>query len=323
MKARLALMLRPLVLVATVVAMAAGMFALAPAASAAANTDTLGSTEWLAPGQEIRTGNSFSLVMGPDGNLVVYKLGGPDRVPLWASGTGGHPGAYLVMQDDGNVVIYYPTGGGNRVALWGSATDRHPGAYLTIQGDGNVVVYYPTGGGNRVPLWATNTQQTNPPPPSGDRQALAQSILNNPRILKGSHASRPAVVVEDLQQAAAGRPSNGGAYLSTTMLRVLVQLAQTHTFSISSLTGNGTGHSSGSLHYAGLGVDINSVDGRWPITGRDPGSVAAINAIKGMLPRGARIGQSGCGTTPPLPSGVMTIPDTCNHLHIDLPRGTA
>src|SRR5262249_9062198 len=36
-----------------------------------------------------------------------------------ASGTQGHPGARLVMQSDGNVVIYDPSG----VALWATGTD--------------------------------------------------------------------------------------------------------------------------------------------------------------------------------------------------------
>jgi len=52
---------------------------------------------------------------------------------LWSSGTNG-PG-YAVMQGDGNLVIYTPAG----VAVWHTITWGHPGAWLTVQDDGNVV----------------------------------------------------------------------------------------------------------------------------------------------------------------------------------------
>jgi hypothetical protein len=51
--------------------------------------------------------------MQSDGNLVAYAPGGR---PVWNSGTGGNAGARLVMQDDGNPVVY--TGGR---ALWSPA----------------------------------------------------------------------------------------------------------------------------------------------------------------------------------------------------------
>jgi hypothetical protein len=41
--------------------------------------------------------------MQTDGNLVLYDY---QHHPVWASGTNGHPGAYLVIQKDGNAVIY-------------------------------------------------------------------------------------------------------------------------------------------------------------------------------------------------------------------------
>jgi hypothetical protein len=40
--------------------------------------------------------------MQGDGNLVVYN---GSAVALWASSTSGNPGAYLVLGDDGDLVV--------------------------------------------------------------------------------------------------------------------------------------------------------------------------------------------------------------------------
>ena len=53
--------------------------------------------------------------MQSDGNLVTYEFGGKST---WASHTSGRPGAYLAVQDDGNVVVY----DGSK-ALWATDTD--------------------------------------------------------------------------------------------------------------------------------------------------------------------------------------------------------
>jgi hypothetical protein len=54
--------------------------------------------------------------MQGDGNFVVYD---GSFVAKWQSNTAGAAGAFLVVQDDGNVVIY-PTGGGS--AIWWTGT---------------------------------------------------------------------------------------------------------------------------------------------------------------------------------------------------------
>lgn len=48
-----------------------------------------------------------------DGNLVIYNSG---TSPVFVTGTGNHPGAYLLCQNDGNIVIYASDG----TPLWGS-----------------------------------------------------------------------------------------------------------------------------------------------------------------------------------------------------------
>ena len=69
---------------------------------------------------------------------------------LWATGTNGRTTESLVMQGDGNLVLYAP--GGH--PIWASGTDRHQGAFLAIQDDGNTVVYTSQGRA----LWDTKTR---------------------------------------------------------------------------------------------------------------------------------------------------------------------
>jgi hypothetical protein len=58
-----------------------------------------------------RWGTPERTVMQWDGNFVTYH---GSHVPVWASGTDGQHGAYLVVQNDGNVVVYSLSGN----ALW-------------------------------------------------------------------------------------------------------------------------------------------------------------------------------------------------------------
>ncbi|MFV0458204.1 MAG: hypothetical protein ACK5MT_05470 [Actinomycetales bacterium] len=114
-----------------------------------------------------------TLVMQTDGNLVAYVAGSP----VWASWTQGNPGAYLVLQDDENLVIYsaadqplWQSGwtcsiGYTSAELTGDPVPNRlgPGQYmqspkrgyrLMMQGDGNLVLYSPAGRA----IWATWTQ---------------------------------------------------------------------------------------------------------------------------------------------------------------------
>ncbi|HSX29692.1 MAG TPA: hypothetical protein VLE73_03985 [Candidatus Saccharimonadales bacterium] len=75
----------------------------------------------------------YITIMQGDGNLVTYVVNGR---ALWASGTGGHNGAWASMQCDGNLVIVDTNGR----PLWATGTNGHDGAYLAQQTDGNLVV---------------------------------------------------------------------------------------------------------------------------------------------------------------------------------------
>jgi hypothetical protein len=65
---------------------------------------------------------------------------------LWATHT--TTGTMAYMQPDGNFVLYDANG----KALTGSGTSTSPGAYLAVQNDGNVVVYL-----GSTALWSTGT----------------------------------------------------------------------------------------------------------------------------------------------------------------------
>ena len=75
----------------------------------------------------------YKLIYQTDGNLVLYRASGEF---LWNNGK-TNTGGKVVMQTDGNLVSYNAAG----KALWGSLTSKNPGAFLGVQDDGNVVVY--------------------------------------------------------------------------------------------------------------------------------------------------------------------------------------
>jgi hypothetical protein len=95
-------------------------------------------------------GGEYRLVMQDDGNLVLYAQGPVVQRALWNSQTAGNPGAYAVMQADGNFVVFSSSGS----ALWSSGTSGHPGAYLALQDDSNLIVYSQ----DVSALWSTGIQ---------------------------------------------------------------------------------------------------------------------------------------------------------------------
>lgn len=95
----------------------------------------LAASDTLKAGQAVSSPNGrFQLVMQTDGNLVLYT---PTGRAIWNTKTAGHPGAYAVMQGDGNAVVY----DSSNSPLWNAGTSGHPGSYLAVQDDGNVAVY--------------------------------------------------------------------------------------------------------------------------------------------------------------------------------------
>jgi hypothetical protein len=75
----------------------------------------------------------YRLVQQSDSNLILYDL--KEGKPLWT------PGLLSIhrtlMQSDGNLVSY----GQDGKALWASGTDGNQGAILVLQDDGNLLIY--------------------------------------------------------------------------------------------------------------------------------------------------------------------------------------
>jgi hypothetical protein len=83
----------------------------------------------------------FNLIMQSDGNLVLYDY----FAAIWASNTVGR-GHHAVFQTDGNLVVYAANG----TPVWASNTCCRSGSVFMVQDDGNAVIY-------NGAAWATNT----------------------------------------------------------------------------------------------------------------------------------------------------------------------
>src|SRR6478736_1697962 len=119
---------------AVLLAMGALLSSPAPA-GAAAGSNRLSAGEKLTAGQRITSDSGkLSLVMQDDGNLVLYAPGSKAR---WHTNTNGNPGAYTAMQGDGNLVVYSAQG----TSLWQTQTYGTGAAFAQVQDDGNLVLY--------------------------------------------------------------------------------------------------------------------------------------------------------------------------------------
>ncbi len=205
----------------------------------------------------------------------------------------------------------------------GLASDPSGGYWMTAK-DGGVFAFGAATYYGRVVYTAPASPPT--PVPSGNAASLAQQILNNSRITRSGRD-----VTIDLQDTAAGRVASAGAPLSAALLRLIVAVGQSHTLDLSALESGGTGHCNNTPksrcptdpHYTGDAVDIDRLDGH-AVTGRNPAADTIITIMAPLMPYGSRFGQRGCpGTTPPLPAGIGQIADTCNHLHVDVPRSSS
>jgi hypothetical protein len=110
--------------------------------------DKLTPGQKLFPNQALLSPNEwYALVMQDDGNLVLYPIGITQAD--WSSGTSGRSVAWAAMQNDGNFVVYESSG----TPLWSSGTSGSNVAWIALQNDGNLVIYRTDG----QPLWSSST----------------------------------------------------------------------------------------------------------------------------------------------------------------------
>jgi len=127
----------------------AGLLALAFASPNMRSSAALASSDMLQAGQAMSAGQSlwspngkYEVIMQGDGNFVLYGPAGA----IWSSRTSGNNRA--IMQTDGNFVIYGPS-----KALWAANTTDISGVSLVVQNDSNLVLYASGG----IPLWDWHT----------------------------------------------------------------------------------------------------------------------------------------------------------------------
>lgn len=122
------------------------------------------------PGQAIASPDGrFRLIYQTDGNLVLYRDDRRVSVSLWATGTNGRALGVVVMQRDGNLVMYDEENN----ALWASGTDGNHDARLRVQSDGDVVIHI----GDRQ-VWHTKTGQVIPGPSVPDPVVRSFTMVN-------------------------------------------------------------------------------------------------------------------------------------------------
>lgn len=111
--------------------------------------DVLRSGQQLAPGDALRAGNGrHRAVMQKDGEVGLY-----DRsAGLWGSGT-RRPGASLVLQPDGDLVVRSSSG----QRLFSSGTAGKHADKLIMQSDGNLVLY-----AGSKPVWSAKHRPFSP-----------------------------------------------------------------------------------------------------------------------------------------------------------------
>jgi hypothetical protein len=104
----------------------------------------------------ISPNQQYELIMQTDGNLVLYYLNSGS--PEWATGTENSTGAFFRLQDTGSMAVLNSA---NSAQLWAPDEPWVGGSInpvLVVQDDGNVVLYNVRGGGVTA-LWATNTEE--------------------------------------------------------------------------------------------------------------------------------------------------------------------
>lgn len=168
---------------------------------------------------------------------------------------------------------------------------------------------------------------TSAPATMTDKRALAQKIVAKNKV-KYMTNSQPT-----LERIANGEvdPNTMPCGINIHILQIIDAITDQHSITISDInrlcnstvqaSGNGSRHNAGN----GSAIDIAVIDGK-ATNGRDANALALIGIAMPILSQAAtssgsysQVGQSQCGTNPPMGTGVSLFNDTCNHLHLDVP----
>ncbi|HEY4034422.1 MAG TPA: hypothetical protein VGL94_10710 [Ktedonobacteraceae bacterium] len=94
---------------------------------------------YLNPGESVVSGNqSIKLILQSDGDLTLYQ----NETLIWDTGTHiatSQQPPQCRMQQDGNLVLYDV----NNVAYWASGTYQDYNSVLVVEDEGNAVVFQP------------------------------------------------------------------------------------------------------------------------------------------------------------------------------------
>jgi hypothetical protein len=134
--------------------------------------DQLEPGESLLPGQsKISNGNVTRLDFKPDGNLVLTNM--QTRQPTWSSNSGGLGGTQLVMNGNGQLSVQTQNG----TSVWSVGPTNSKKAHLVVQDDGNLVIYKDNKTDAKYAVWSSNTsggqQSAIPTAPIGIQSPMA------------------------------------------------------------------------------------------------------------------------------------------------------
>jgi nucleoid-associated protein YgaU len=145
--------------------------------------DTLTEGQKLEKGGKLTSANgAYTLVLQDDGNLVLYAR--DDAV--WATGTNGQDVVRAEVQTDGNFVLYTPD-----KPVWHSDTKGKKDVKLVLQDDRNLVLYDK----HDKAVWSskTDTKEPPPPPPAPETSPGVEAIVHGSSDrAKGVTAHEPA-----------------------------------------------------------------------------------------------------------------------------------